>query len=336
MASESTATYRFGDLIALARQSWLGQMTSRLERLGYAGYRRGDSAVLPMLRRDPLPVGQLGAGLGVTRQAARKVADGLEQRGYATTERDSGDTRQLNVTLTQLGRDYARAVTAVVEELNREVAGRVSPDQRQAASQPAASAAGGTFRRGAVLAGALSLARRSHGTAPPGRCCGRPPPRLAIRESRAWLTATHLVRASAAAACTAMPPRPAPSAARTAPRSPRTKNPSPPPATTRSARWHPPRSQPHRRWLRSAPRRSCRSRRPARPQRRRAAAIAESPPGRREPPRPPGPRTVEPRARPAATRGQELCPRITTSTAKTDSRQVQDAKTITLRNTSNT
>jgi DNA-binding MarR family transcriptional regulator len=69
----------------------------------------------------------------VTRQAARKVADGLEQRGYATTERDSRDTRQLNVTLTQLGRDYARAVTAVTEELNREVAGRVSPDQLAAA-----------------------------------------------------------------------------------------------------------------------------------------------------------------------------------------------------------
>ena len=133
MGGESTAAYRFGDLVALARWSWLGQMTSRLERLGYAGYRRGDAAVLPMLWREPLPVGRLGAGLGVTRQAARKVADALEQRGYATTERDSRDTRQLNITLTQLGRDYARAVTAVVEELNREVAGRVSPDQLAAA-----------------------------------------------------------------------------------------------------------------------------------------------------------------------------------------------------------
>jgi DNA-binding MarR family transcriptional regulator len=133
MAGESTATYGLGDLIALARWSWLGQMTSRLERLGYAGYRRGDAAVLRRLWPDPLPVGRLGAGLGMTRQAARKVADGLEQRGYATIERDSRDTRQLNVTLTHLGRDYARAVTAVTEELNQEVAGRVSPDQLAAA-----------------------------------------------------------------------------------------------------------------------------------------------------------------------------------------------------------
>jgi DNA-binding MarR family transcriptional regulator len=125
--------YRFGDMIALARLSWVGQMTSRLEALGYAGFRRGDVAVMRTLWPGPLPVGRLGASLGVTRQAARKIADALQQRGYATTERDSRDTRQLNVTLTPVGRDYARAAIAVTEELNREVAGRVSPAQLAAA-----------------------------------------------------------------------------------------------------------------------------------------------------------------------------------------------------------
>ena len=69
----------------------------------------------------------------MTRQAARKVAAGLELRGYVTTERDVSDARQVNVTMTPAGRDYARAVTAVIEELNREVAARVSPDQLAAA-----------------------------------------------------------------------------------------------------------------------------------------------------------------------------------------------------------
>ena len=133
MAAESTATYRFGDLLALTRQSWIGQMTSRLERRGYADYRRTDAAALRMLWQSPLPVGRLGTGLGVTRQAARKIADALEQRGYATAERDSRDTRQLNITLTPVGRDYARAVIAVTEELNKEVAARVSPAQLTAA-----------------------------------------------------------------------------------------------------------------------------------------------------------------------------------------------------------
>jgi DNA-binding MarR family transcriptional regulator len=133
MAAQSTPTYRFGDLVALARYSWLGQMTSRLESLGYAGYRRGDVAVMRVLLRGPLPVGRLGMGLGVTRQAARKVADALQQRGYAATERDSRDSRQLNVALTPVGRDYARAVIAADEELNQQVAGRVSPAQLAAA-----------------------------------------------------------------------------------------------------------------------------------------------------------------------------------------------------------
>jgi DNA-binding MarR family transcriptional regulator len=133
MSAESNPAYRFGDLVALARLSWVGEMTSRLERLGHAGFRRGDAAAMRVLWRGPLPVGRLGADLGVTRQAARKIADALEQRGYATTERDSRDTRQLNVTLTSLGRDYARAVFAVTEELNREIAGRVSPAQLVAA-----------------------------------------------------------------------------------------------------------------------------------------------------------------------------------------------------------
>ena len=111
-----------------------------------------------MLLRGPLPVGRLGAGLGGTQQAARKVADGLEQRGYVTTERDSRDARQLNVTLTPAGRDYARAVIAVTEELNREVARRVSPALLAAAD--------------AVLRAALfddSARRRASYLPPPGR-----------------------------------------------------------------------------------------------------------------------------------------------------------------------
>jgi len=133
MVPESTPTYRFGDLLGLTRQSWLGQMTSRLEGLGYTDCRRTDAGALRLLWQGSLPVGQLGADLGVTRQAARKVVEGLEERGYVTTERDSRDTRQLNVTLTQVGRDYALAIILVIRELNREVAERVSPAQLAAA-----------------------------------------------------------------------------------------------------------------------------------------------------------------------------------------------------------
>jgi DNA-binding MarR family transcriptional regulator len=122
MTGRSRAVYPFGDILALARQSWLGAMTARLADRGYDGYRRSDAAATRLLLCGPAPVGKLGVTLGVTRQAARKVADGLEQRGYATIGRDQHDSRQVNVALTAAGRAYADAVVAVIAELNREVA----------------------------------------------------------------------------------------------------------------------------------------------------------------------------------------------------------------------
>ena len=133
MPAPSTVPYPFGQLLALARQSWLGQMTARLAGRGHAGYRRSDAAATMLLRRGPAPVGQLGAGLGITRQAARKVADGLQQRGYVTTGRGLRDSRQVIITLTPAGRRYADAVAAVVDELNRELSRRVDPAQLAAA-----------------------------------------------------------------------------------------------------------------------------------------------------------------------------------------------------------
>ncbi len=113
----------------MARQSWVDQLTRRLAELGFSGYRRSDAAVVRMLLRRPIPIGKLGASLGVTRQAARKVVDGLEQRHYVRTERDSHDSRQLNAALTPMGEDYARAVVTVIAELNRQIYLRVTDEQ---------------------------------------------------------------------------------------------------------------------------------------------------------------------------------------------------------------
>jgi DNA-binding MarR family transcriptional regulator len=133
MPAPSTAPYPFGDLLALTRQSWITELTRRLEVRGYPGYRRTDSASVRMLFAGALAIGQLGTRLGVTRQAARKVADGLQGRGYATTGRDERDSRQLNIALTAAGQEYARAIVIVIRELNREVSMRVDPAQLAAA-----------------------------------------------------------------------------------------------------------------------------------------------------------------------------------------------------------
>lgn len=131
--SSPPSPYRFGDLLALARQSWVRQMAAGLARAGFADYRRSDAAVVRLLAREPLTVGRLGEVVGVTRQAARKLAKGLERRGYARTGSDDRDARKLIVALTPRGREYARAIVAMVDELNWELARRVGPERLAAA-----------------------------------------------------------------------------------------------------------------------------------------------------------------------------------------------------------
>jgi DNA-binding MarR family transcriptional regulator len=125
----------FGDVLARARLSWVRQMSARLGQLGYDDYRRTDAIVCRILLRGPVSVGRLGTALGVTRQAARKIVDGLEQRAYVTTARDGDDARRLNATLTPMGRDYARAVVRVIGELNNALTARVEPAQLSTAME---------------------------------------------------------------------------------------------------------------------------------------------------------------------------------------------------------
>lgn len=125
--------YRFGDLLGLARQSWVRRMAAELENRGFTDYRLTDAAALRRLRRGPASVGELSVPLGVTRQAARKVVRGLEERGYASTQVDGDDARKLNVALTAAGCAYADAIIEVIAGLNRAVAARVAADQLAAA-----------------------------------------------------------------------------------------------------------------------------------------------------------------------------------------------------------
>ncbi|MGA2294415.1 MAG: hypothetical protein ABSG24_04225 [Acidimicrobiales bacterium] len=117
----------FGDLLALARLQWVREMARRLEGQGFDDYRRSDAIALRWLNRGPMPLGELAGTLGVTRQASRKVVDGLVSRGYSLIERDRHDARRLNVQLTELGTLYARAVIDTIEELNAAIDQRTDP-----------------------------------------------------------------------------------------------------------------------------------------------------------------------------------------------------------------
>jgi len=133
MPEPPTSVYRFDALLALARRSWLRKVASELEARGFPGHRVSDTGSVRFLFVAPRTVGELGELLGVTRQAARKVAANLEARGYAKTARDPDDARKLDVALTEAGRASGRAIAEVTVLSNLALARRVEPEQLQGA-----------------------------------------------------------------------------------------------------------------------------------------------------------------------------------------------------------
>jgi DNA-binding MarR family transcriptional regulator len=133
VTGQSSPPYRFGDLLALTREYWVRDMTEELAVAGFADYRRSDAALVRLLLRGPRPVGRIGEALRVSRQAARKLVTGLERRGYAQTATASSDARRLEVSLTPHGEEFAHAIVATIEQLNRRIAERVDPAQLLAA-----------------------------------------------------------------------------------------------------------------------------------------------------------------------------------------------------------
>jgi DNA-binding MarR family transcriptional regulator len=101
-------------------------MRARMDVAGFPDFRPTDSWMLRLLVRRPWAIGQLGEAMGITRQAARQLADGLAERGYATLGSDPADGRRTLVDLTRRGRAYARAVLDAQEALNDALRRRVS------------------------------------------------------------------------------------------------------------------------------------------------------------------------------------------------------------------
>lgn len=123
----------FGDLLAQARERWIRAMAQRLSALGFEDYRRGDPLVMRSLRSGEAPLGHLSSTLGVTRQGARKVVNGLVERDYATVVASTEDSRRRIVELTPRGREYLDAVVTTLRTLNDEVVANVDAHELAAA-----------------------------------------------------------------------------------------------------------------------------------------------------------------------------------------------------------
>jgi DNA-binding MarR family transcriptional regulator len=132
----------FHDLLALARLRWLNRMREALAERGFTSFRRGDGAWVRIVGYEPQGLGEMAGLIGISRQAATKMADSLEQRGYVERRDDDADRRRVALHLTDLGRRYEQAIVEVVDGLDESFRASVSPADLEAAFRVLHAAAG--------------------------------------------------------------------------------------------------------------------------------------------------------------------------------------------------
>lgn|SRR5665213_792532 len=123
----------FSDLLAIARLRWLNRMRAALAERGFTEFRRGDGAWVRILGAEPQGPGEVAEIIGISRQAATKMADSLERRGYVERGDDDADRRRVVLSLTDLGHRYEQAIIEVVDDLNETFRASVPPADLEAA-----------------------------------------------------------------------------------------------------------------------------------------------------------------------------------------------------------
>jgi DNA-binding MarR family transcriptional regulator len=123
----------FNDLLAIARHRWLYRMRAALAQRGFDDFRRGDGAWVRILGEEPCGPGEMAELIGISPQAATKMADSLERRGYVERRDDDADRRRVVLHLTDRGRSYREAVVEVVANLDDTFRASVPPADLEAA-----------------------------------------------------------------------------------------------------------------------------------------------------------------------------------------------------------
>jgi DNA-binding MarR family transcriptional regulator len=142
-------------LMRAARGAYARAIRAQLHELGVDDLPRNGAFILAGIDATGGPRTDLPAELGVTKQAVSQVIDILVGRGYVTRHPDPGDRRRIVLDLTDSGQEVLHAVVRGVDEVDRELTERTSPEQVAAlraalkalAAIKVTSVAAGTGRR---------------------------------------------------------------------------------------------------------------------------------------------------------------------------------------------
>jgi DNA-binding MarR family transcriptional regulator len=113
-------------------RSLIDDLHAELSQLGHPDMRPLHGFVLQAIGRHGTTAAELGRRLGVSKQAAGKTIDRLEQLGYVIRVPDSVDQRQKIVVLTDHGIDALQQSAAIFEQLRARWADVLGADRLRA------------------------------------------------------------------------------------------------------------------------------------------------------------------------------------------------------------
>ena len=102
---------------------------AELAAQGHPGVRPAYGFAMQAIGLNGATASEVGRRLGISKQAAGKTIDRLEQLGYVERAADARDARRKLVRLTPLGIDALARSAAIFEDLRAQWAGRLGPDR---------------------------------------------------------------------------------------------------------------------------------------------------------------------------------------------------------------
>lgn len=134
MSSSSTDPrgYELALLLLLGFRTLIDDLHAELARRDHPDARPLHGFVFQAIGRDGTTAAELGRRLGISKQAAGKIIDGLERLGYVKRESDQSDARRKRVSLTARGEQLLRQSVELFDALRASWAQELGPDRLRA------------------------------------------------------------------------------------------------------------------------------------------------------------------------------------------------------------
>jgi DNA-binding MarR family transcriptional regulator len=115
-------------LLRAARNAYARRIRIALAAVDCDDMPRNGIYVIGALARGNVPMAQIIADLGVSKQAAGQLVDTLVLRGYLARTEDAADRRRLKLKLTMRGQDAAAAAAEVIGAMEAAVTAQLGAD----------------------------------------------------------------------------------------------------------------------------------------------------------------------------------------------------------------